>query len=358
MLTEIQISLIDGRNMRNGYSVDDLVESFTKHGQLSKVRVRPHPTKRGRYEMIFGNRRLGAALKLGWKTIAADVVEATNLESEIMAFVENVDRQDVTDYEKASFLETMHNSSGKSYSEIAAMIGKSPSYVSQHVSMLSLFSDIDIPEQDRSEVLQSLTEGHCRVLSSIGDVEERWNTAKLAVASKMGVRELEKLAGRFHHVPKERGRRKDYAIIREVITRKMTGLNSKDVRPFFDSMSQKHFDMFSSFPPFNRLNRELSREQICKILNGMNSFNAEIDNLEVTFLTDRVAYATMEVTHNFLFSRNKVTTKTRATIILEREDRWRIVHEHWSSENPEKFFMATLSQVVDRRQRMALTRKN
>ncbi len=343
--------------MRNGYSVDDLVESFSRHGQLSRVRVRPHPTRRGRYEMIFGNRRLCAAEKLGWKSIAADVVETTDLESEVMAFVENVDRQDVTDYEKASFLEGMHKSSGKSYSEIAAMIGKSPSYVSQHISMLNLFSELDLPEKERSEVLHSLTEGHCRILSSINSVDERWNTAKLAVASKMGIRELEKLAGRFHHAPKERGRRKDYTIIREVITEKMTGLNSKDVRPFFDSMSQKHFDMFSSFPPFNKLNRELSREHICKILNGMISFNAEIDNLDVTFLTDRVAYATMEVTHNFLFPRNKVTTKTRATIILEREDRWRIVHEHWSSENPEKFFMATLSQVVDRRQRMVVTRR-
>ncbi|MGI0090259.1 MAG: ParB/RepB/Spo0J family partition protein [Nitrososphaerales archaeon] len=356
-MNDIPISSIDRREMRVGSNVDGLVDSLSKHGQLSRIRIRAHPTRPGRYQVIFGNRRLAAAAKLGWKSITADVVTASDLDTDVMAFVENVDRLDVTDYEKAVFLERIHQSTGKSYSEIAGLIGKSVSYVSQHLSMLHLFPDGISSEEERESILRSFTEGHCRVLTGIRDANERWNTAKLAVGAKMGVRELERLARRFHTATNERGRG-DHWKIREIITKKMLGLNSKDVRPFFESMSQRHFSMFSSFPPFNKMNREISREHICKILNGMNSFNASIENMEITFLNNKVAYAAMEVVHNFLFPTSKMTTRTRATIILRKEDEWKIVHEHWSTENPEKFVMASLSQVMGRRRKLALSKNS
>ena len=91
------------------------------------------------YEVIFGNRRLATAKHLGWRTILADVVDASDTETLIMAFSENEDRKNFTDYEKALLMEKLHSLSGKTYSEVAEIFGKSPSYVSQHIAMLHLF---------------------------------------------------------------------------------------------------------------------------------------------------------------------------------------------------------------------------
>ena len=196
-MEHIPIALIDHRQFRIAPpQVEDVSLSFARHGQFSPICVRRHPTKSQRYQLIFGNRRLEAARKLGWKTIEANVIEANDDTMLFIAFSENSDQSDFTDYEKALLLENIHRQTGKSYQEIATMIGRSNAFVSQHVAMLNLFPLGVASEEERIKVLAALTENHARILSNIEDPRDRWNAAKLVVRSKMGVRELIKLYSR------------------------------------------------------------------------------------------------------------------------------------------------------------------
>ena len=175
----------------------DLASSMKVVGQLSPVLVRPHPRKKGMYQLIYGHRRFLAAKKLGWRYIRADVKRMDDEQMLRIALIENLQRQDLTDYEKAKVFEHLHREFGKTYEEIGRMIGKSRQYVTNHVAMLRLFEPIRDQEREEVEsILQSLTEHHARILMRVKDREERLNLARLIVREKMCVREADKLTGR------------------------------------------------------------------------------------------------------------------------------------------------------------------
>jgi hypothetical protein len=50
---------------------------------------------------------------------------------------------------------------------------------------------------------------------------------------------------------------------------------------------------------------------------------------------DRFAYATVVRLDKFRSSNHTFEVKTRGTIILVRNEQWQILHEHWSSYDPE-----------------------
>ena len=147
---------------------------------------------------------------------------------------------------KHLLLSRIHERTGKKYNEVAELLGRSPAYVSQHVAMLHLFSGEVGSLVERERALSSLSEGHARVLARMEDPIDRWNTAKLAVASHMGVRELERICSR--------GRRdspgmkeKESKTVPELIKDIIKGTTSTDTRPFSDTLCPKHFTMFSSW---------------------------------------------------------------------------------------------------------------
>ena len=56
----------------------ELQESLKVNGLLQPITVRPAPNKTGTFELIAGERRLRAAIALGWKTIPAVVKDLTD----------------------------------------------------------------------------------------------------------------------------------------------------------------------------------------------------------------------------------------------------------------------------------------
>lgn len=76
--------------------IDDLASSIAEVGLIQPIAIR----KAGaRYELIAGERRLRAHKALGLAVVPAFLVEASNDEVAVMALAENIDRQDLTDYE-------------------------------------------------------------------------------------------------------------------------------------------------------------------------------------------------------------------------------------------------------------------
>lgn len=329
---EIPISLIDEQKLRLDSSkhLDELVESLLLHGQLSPILVTPSEDSAERYRIIFGNRRLTAAKKLGWKNIKAQIANVSKLQSLVLAFSENTDREDFTDYERALLLQRIQDTTGKKYNEIAKIISRSPAFVTQHIAMLHLFADELGSAEERQHVLSSLTEGHARVLAKLEDPIERWNTAKLSVASGMGVRELARMCSRsrINDAANTEEKPKTVAELIKDILKVMSG---KDIGPFSDSVCPRHFTMFSSFGKARLLGFEGALDHVSQSVRKISLWDQRIEDLVIRTIGN-VSYATLIINHQLRNPNRRSEARTRATLIFEKENgNWKCAHGHWSS---------------------------
>ncbi|OYV54657.1 MAG: plasmid partitioning protein RepB [Acidiphilium sp. 21-66-27] len=85
-----------------------LVDSISAEGQKLPIQVRPHPSKPGRYQIVYGHRRWRAAQHLGVK-VRAFVVALDDRELIITQGLENESRQDLSWIERASFARKMED---------------------------------------------------------------------------------------------------------------------------------------------------------------------------------------------------------------------------------------------------------
>lgn len=111
-VTEIDTNEIDagGLEDRLSYENDEdfaaLVESIRSHGQQVPILVRPHPEAEGRYQIVYGRRRVMALRHLG--LAAKALVRALDDKALVMAQgLENSARRDLSYVEKCNFAHQM-----------------------------------------------------------------------------------------------------------------------------------------------------------------------------------------------------------------------------------------------------------
>jgi ParB family chromosome partitioning protein len=98
----VDASFVRDRLATDGEEFLELMEAIRERGQDSPILVRPHPSKSGRYMVVFGHRRLEAARLLGRK-VRAVVKEMKDREHVIAQGQENSARANLSFIEKASF---------------------------------------------------------------------------------------------------------------------------------------------------------------------------------------------------------------------------------------------------------------
>ncbi len=85
-----------------GPEFEALKESIRAHGQTVPILVRPHPKEEGRYQAVYGHRRLRAAQALGLKARAV-VRRLDDRELVLAQGIENSARRDLSFIERALF---------------------------------------------------------------------------------------------------------------------------------------------------------------------------------------------------------------------------------------------------------------
>lgn len=109
---DIDCALIDDAGFEDRLGLDSaaqqqLTESLRSYGQQVPVLLRPHPKQTGRYEIVYGRRRLQALKGLGQPVKA--LVRQLDDHALVMAQgQENTSRQDLSFIEKASFAAQLH----------------------------------------------------------------------------------------------------------------------------------------------------------------------------------------------------------------------------------------------------------
>jgi ParB/RepB/Spo0J family partition protein len=337
LLKEIPVSDIEDFPLRisSGNDNNELYESMALRGQLSPIRVRLHPSKKSLYQVVFGNRRLSEARRLGWPMITAEIVEVSDHEALLMAFAENEDRRGFSDYEKALLIQKIHQMGQVPYGEVAKMLGKSAAFVSQHIAMLKLFPSSISSEEEVTKVLCSITERHARALSTIEDPIQRWNTAKFIVVANLGVRELHRyIKSSEKNSTNSRSKFRAKKAIMELLTDFANGFNERDMSSVCGYKSERSFSLFGDFPPFEQLNFDSTKEHILGLLQGVEKYRLRLEEIKIN-VSGTLAYSTMYAYQNLEFRNSNISLKSRLTIILEKKDQdWKIVHEHWSAADP------------------------
>nr|WP_318246560.1 plasmid partitioning protein RepB [Rhizobium sp. T1473] len=134
---------------------DQLVASIADEGQQVPILVRPHPDATGKYQIVYGRRRLRAAIHLS-REVFAIVRSLTDRELVIAQGRENLDRADLSFIEKALFALHLEDA-GHDRSTIIAALSTDKSDLSRYISVAR-----DIPLAIASQIGPAAKVGRSR----------------------------------------------------------------------------------------------------------------------------------------------------------------------------------------------------
>jgi len=175
----------------NSEELAELQESLSSSGLLQPITVRRRPGKDG-FELIAGERRLRAAMKLGWKEIPAIIKDIDDKTVLTLALVENLQRTDLNPIEEGEGYHRLSNEFGLTQQQIAETVGKDRTTIANMLRVLQL------PEVVR-KLLQDgqLTMGHAKVLLGLEDPAMITTLAREIVTEGLTVREVERRLREF-----------------------------------------------------------------------------------------------------------------------------------------------------------------
>jgi len=175
----------------NSEELRELQESLSSSGLLQPITVRRRSGKDG-FELIAGERRLRAAVKLGWKEIPAIIKDIDDKAILTLALVENLQRTDLNPIEEGEGYHRLSNEFGLTQQQIAETVGKDRTTIANMLRLLQL------PEAVR-KLLQDgeLTMGHAKVLLGLEDPAMITTLAREIVKEGLTVREVERRLREF-----------------------------------------------------------------------------------------------------------------------------------------------------------------
>jgi ParB family transcriptional regulator, chromosome partitioning protein len=176
------------RNPRRNFgeeSLDELAASIKEKGIIQPLLARPVPGVADAYEIIAGERRWRAAQRAGLHEVPIVSFEADNRQALELAIIENVQRADLDPLEEAAGYQRLGDEFLYTQADLAKVIGKSRSHVSNCLRLLNL------PERTKSLLRDGkISAGHARALLSCAEPDA---LAEKIVAQGLSVREAEKL---------------------------------------------------------------------------------------------------------------------------------------------------------------------
>ena len=163
-------------------SLNDLEKSIRERGIIQPIIVRKSD-QNSKYEIIAGERRWLAAQRAGLHEVPVVVTEADDLKSLEFAIVENVQRNDLNPLEEAQGYQRLINDFSYDQEKVSKFIGKSRSYITNCLRILTLPSDVlDLIETKK------ISAGHAKILVGL---ENASFVAKKIIEKKLSVRQSE-----------------------------------------------------------------------------------------------------------------------------------------------------------------------
>lgn len=117
--------------------LDELAQSIRTNGLIEPIVVRP--IGESNFEVVVGTRRFLALKALRWTHVPCIIKSLSDKQSFEVALAENISRQTLSVMEEArAFQKYVYSNGWGSMTELATQIGKSESYVSHRLKLLTL----------------------------------------------------------------------------------------------------------------------------------------------------------------------------------------------------------------------------
>jgi len=185
-------------------NLQDLTKSIKERGIIQPIIVRQSSEYKKKFEIIAGERRLIAAKKAGLSEVPVVITEADDLKSLEFAIVENVQRHDLNPLEEAQGYKRLIDEFKYDQDKVSKFIGKSRSYISNCLRLLSLPGKIIKMIEDKL-----ITSGHAKILVGLENAEF---IANKVLEKKLSVRQTENLVKIFKKKNKKNVNYKDVNI--------------------------------------------------------------------------------------------------------------------------------------------------
>jgi ParB family chromosome partitioning protein len=179
----------NSRNPRRAFAeadLDELAASIRERGIIQPILARTVRGAMDQFEIVAGERRWRAAQRAGLHDVPIIVLEVDDRQALELAIIENVQRADLNALEEAGGYQALADEFKYSQDEIAKIVGKSRSHVTNTLRLMRL------PEGVQSYIRSGkLSAGHARALLGQPDPEA---LAKAIVEQGLNVRQTEAIA--------------------------------------------------------------------------------------------------------------------------------------------------------------------
>ncbi len=183
-ITEVEPNRDQPRKHFDQEALEELSQSIKEYGLIQPIVV---TKKDGYYSIIAGERRWRASKMAGLDEIPAIIRDDDEKVNSEISLIENMQREDLNPYEKALGIRTLIDNYGFSQEEVAKKLGKGRSTIANWVRVLNLDSRVlEMAKEGK------LTEGHCKALLSITDLDKQYQTAVHMLERGETVRQIEK----------------------------------------------------------------------------------------------------------------------------------------------------------------------
>lgn len=225
-IDELRPNPYQPRREFNQQALEELSKSIEKNGVLQPIIVRKSKVKG--YEIVAGERRFRASKLAKLETIPGIIRDFDEKIMMQVAILENLQREDLTALEEADAYHMMMEKLSLTQEKVAEELGKSRSYIANHLRLRTL------PSQTKS-LLQDgeLSMGQARTLLALKDKSLINQYATKAAKDNLTVRELEGLVNEVNEskVPKKakEAKQEKSVFIRDIENRLTSKFDTKVV---------------------------------------------------------------------------------------------------------------------------------
>ncbi|MCL2840288.1 MAG: ParB/RepB/Spo0J family partition protein [Defluviitaleaceae bacterium] len=168
------------------HGLDELAASIGIYGVLQPISVRL--INNHTYELVAGERRLRASKLAGCATIPAILVSANDLDSAMLAMIENLQRENLHFFEEAEGFQNLMSDYAFTQEVLASRVGKNQSTIANKLRLLKL------PRNIQKHIFEyDLTERHARALLKLTSEEDQLAVLEKVIKEGLTVRKTEDL---------------------------------------------------------------------------------------------------------------------------------------------------------------------
>lgn len=170
-------------------ALESLADSLRRHGMMQPILVTQRTD--GMYEILAGERRWRAAKIAKLKSVPVLIRSAPASQGERLelALIENIQREDLNDMERATACHRLMEQHGFTQTEVSQKLGLDRSTIANLVRLLDL-----PPFLQECVSRETITGGHARALLRLNGNPEQQKVYEKVVSEELSVRATEKLA--------------------------------------------------------------------------------------------------------------------------------------------------------------------